>query len=466
MLLWFHWSTWAVTAYLVSEWIIRLVMLVYVPQKRSPAAARSWLLLIFVWPWLGLVLYAAFGRAYLSERRLRAQARFSELVRATGKDFFTTYAARPELAPQFQQAVVLAHNLGDFPILRGNEVELLTDYQGAINRLLGDIAAAKNHVHLLYYIFADDETGRRVLAALAEAVKRGVVCRVLLDSLGSKRSRRRLVPDMLKADIEAVEMLPLRWYRRHRTRMDLRNHRKIAVIDGAIGYVGSQNLVNADFKAGITYEELVARVTGPVVAQLQAVFLADRYCESTQPLQEPEHFPEPASLGTVAAQVLPSGPSYPFANNQRLIVSLVHAAQKRVVITTPYVIPDVALLQALQTAVLRGADVHLVVSRKADQFLVGLAQRSYYDDLLQAGVIIHRYHERFLHAKHMSVDDAICLIGSSNMDIRSFQLNAEISLLVYDAGVAGKLRTVQERYFAGADVLTLAEWEQRPFLTK
>src|SRR5262249_32371826 len=210
--------------YYLSEWLIRLVMLVYVPQKRSPAAARSWLLLIFVWPWLGLVLYAAFGRAYLSERRLRAQARFSELVRATGKDFFTTYAARPELPPQFQQAVGLAHHLGVCPILRGNEVELLTDYQGAINRLLGDIAAAKNHVHLLYYIFADDETGRRVLAALAEAVKRGVVCRVLLDSLGSKRSRRRLMPDMLKAEIEVVAMLPWHWYRRHRTRMDLRNH--------------------------------------------------------------------------------------------------------------------------------------------------------------------------------------------------------------------------------------------------
>src|SRR5262249_38302064 len=144
------------------------------------------------------------------------------------------------------------------------------------------------------------------------------------------------------------------------------------------------------------------------------------YLETDEEVARQDYFPVPEPAGTTPAQALPSGPSYPQANNQMLIVALVHAAWKRVVITTPYFVPDEPLLQALQTAVLRGVDVHLIVSHKADQVLVGLAQRSYYEELLAAGVKIHQYKERFLHAKHMSIDDEIAVIGSSNMDLRSF----------------------------------------------
>jgi cardiolipin synthase len=452
--------------YLISEWTIRLIMLVYVPQKRNPAAARTWLLLIFIFPFGGLLLYGLFGRAYMSERRLRAQQKISHFIRTTGKEHLGPYACRPDLTPPFQHIVTLAENLGDFGILGGNQVEILADYEGAINRLIADIAGAKDHVHLLYYIFADDQTGNRVVDVLADAVKRGVVCRVLVDSLGSKSSRRKLVPRMREAGIEVTLLLPVRWFRRRGTRADLRNHRKIAVIDGQIAYVGSQNLVNADFKEDITYEELVVRVTGSVVLQLQAIFLADRSFDTDQHIDLAKLFPTEQMPGTSPAQVLPSGPSYPFANNQRLITSLIHAAQKRVVITTPYFIPDDAILQAMQTAVLRGVEVHLVASRKADQLLVGLAQRSYYEGLLEAGVRIHLYERRFLHAKHLSIDDAIVLVGSSNMDMRSFQLNAEISLLVFDPRVAADVRVVQERTFFLAEELTLENWRKRPALAR
>lgn len=451
--------------YLISEWTIRLIMLVYVPQKRNPAAARSWLLLIFIFPFGGLLLYGLFGRAYMSKRRLAAQQKISEFIRTKGKEFLEPYTIGPDLTPPFQHIVTLAKNLGDFGILGGNQVEILANYEGSVNRLIADIASAKDHVHLLYYIFADDQTGNRVADALAEAVKRGVTCRVLIDSLGSKKSRK-LVPRMRTAGIEVTLLLPVRWFRRRGTRADLRNHRKIAVIDGQIGYVGSQNLVNADFKAGITYEELVARVTGPVVLQLQAMFLGDRFADADQRIDWPKLFPKEHTPGSSPAQALPSGPSYPFANNQQLITSLIHAAQKRVVITTPYFIPDDAILQAMQAAVLRGVEVHLVVSQKADQLLVGLAQRSYYEGLLEAKVHIHLYQHKFLHAKHLTIDDAIVLIGSSNMDMRSFQLNAEISLLVFDPQVAAAVHAVQERNFAQAELLTLEKWRQRPALAR
>jgi cardiolipin synthase len=287
-----------------------------------------------------------------------------------------------------------------------------------------------------------------------------------MDALGSRRSLRTLAPRLRSAGVEVHQMLPVGLLRRGTARFDLRNHRKVAVIDGRVGYVGSQNLVNATFKEGITYEELVARVTGPVVNQLQVVFAADWFFETEEELNREELFPLPEATGPTAAQVLPSGPGYRQANTQRLMVALIHGARQRVVLTTPYFIPDDALLQALQTAVLRGVEAHLVVSRKADQLLVGLAQRSFYEELLDLGVQIHLYRRNFLHAKHLSVDDEIALLGSSNLDIRSFTLNAELSLLVYDPEVTGRLRVHQDRYLAQADVLTAEQWARRPALVK
>jgi cardiolipin synthase A/B len=454
------------TAYLLSEWIIRLVMLVYVPRRRTAAAARAWLLLIFVFPWGGLVLYMLFGRAQVPRRRAEILARISQLIRTTGREFFEQYSTHPDLATAFEQAITLAQNLGDFPILSGNQFELLPDYEEAVDRLVADIAAAQDHVHLEYYIFANDSTGKRVAEAMIAAARRAVKCRVLMDSLGSRPALRTLAPRLRKAGIEVVEVLPVGFFRREHTRRDLRNHRKIAVIDGRIGYIGSQNLVNADFKRGLIYQELVTRVRGPVVLQLQAVLLTDYCLETAAQPGELGLFTPPETAGSSLAQVLPSGPGYLWENTHCLILALLHAAQRRVVFTTPYFVPDESLFQALQTAVLRGVEVHLVTPRKADQILVGLAQRSYYEQLLEAGVHIHLYKPSLLHAKHVTIDDSVALIGSSNLDIRSFALNAEITAIVYDAAVVGELRKVQQQNLADAELLTLDAWRSRSWLRK
>jgi cardiolipin synthase len=245
--------------------------------------------------------------------------------------------------------------------------------------------------------------------------------------------------------------------------VDLRNHRKIAVIDGRVGYTGSQNLVAADFKDGLSYEDLMVRVTGPVVLELQHVFAADWFLETNEVLDGATESPAPEIAGGIPAQALPSGPGFPTQNNQRLFVALVHGARTRVVLTTPYFIPDEPLLQAMQTAALRGVEVHLVVSEKGDHVIVSLAQESYYEELLEVGVRIHLYRKNFLHAKHLSVDNSVAVIGTSNLYIRSFALNAEVMLMIYDADVAARLAAEQERYFANSRLLTLATWGQRSF---
>jgi cardiolipin synthase A/B len=437
-------------------------MVIYVPQRRPPAAARSWLLLILVVPWLGLLLYLMIGRAALPARRLALQQRVSEFIRRMvaggNKTGDTTHA----IPPAWQPVAGLIQTLGDLPVTTGNHCDLLSDYQSAITRLVTDIDAATQHVHLLYYIFSADRTATLVADAVIRAAGRGVSCRVLMDGTGSKRGIRQVAPRLQAAGVEVVTMLPVGLFRRNSARFDLRNHRKIAVIDGRIGYTGSQNLVNADFIKGLVYRELVVRVSGPVVRQLQTVLLADHFFETEKILDYNALMPIQEASGTTPAVVLPSGPGYPQANTMQVMVALVHAAQKRVVITTPYFIPTEPLLNALLTAALRGVAVQLIVSKQIDQFLVGLAQRSFYDQLLEGGVAISAYHACFLHAKHVSIDDEVAIIGSSNMDIRSFSLNAEISLVTFDRTVVDDLRRIEASYLAEAETLTLDTWRQRP----
>ncbi len=456
-------TLWAWT-FFASEWAIRLAMLVVVPTRRTPAAAKGWLLLIFFEPWVGLLLYLLIGRARLPRWQ---RERLAELPRAmagvVGRLAGHPNVFHPDVGPALAQAVSLAENVGGSPILGGNAVELLVDYEGTVARLVADIGRAENHVHLLFYILADDPTTAPVVEALGRAAARGVRCRVLADAIGSRSGLHTLRPKLAALGVEVHAMLPVRLLPWRKARLDLRNHRKIAVIDGRVGYTGSQNLVAAEFKEGRSYEDLMARVTGPVVLELQHVFASDWFLETNEVLDGEGEFPGPEIAGAVPAQALASGPAFPTRGNQQLVVALVHGAREKVVLTTPYFIPDEPLLQAMQTAALRGVEVHLVVSETGDHPVVALAQESYYDELLETGVLIHLYRKNLLHAKHLSVDDAVAVIGSSNLDIRSFALNAEVMLVAYEAGVAARLAAEQERYYANSRLLTLATRGRQSF---
>jgi cardiolipin synthase A/B len=453
--------------FFLGEWTIRLTMLVLIPLRRSPAAAKGWLLLIFFEPWIGLLLYLLIGRPDLPRwRRDRLGLLETAMKKVSDRLLHHPHVFHPDVGSALSHAVTLAENLGGLPILGGNAVELLADYDGSIARLAADIERAEHHVHLLYYIFLDDSATRPVIEALGRAAAKGVVCRVLIDAIGSRPTLGTLVPKLKSAGVQVHEMLPVSLLPWKLVRPDLRNHRKIAVMDGRIAYTGSQNLVCANFKEGLAYDELVVRLTGPAVLDLQYVFVADWFLETDEVLDGDGEFPSPLLCGPVPVQALPSGPGYPTQNNQRLIVALVHGANKRVVLTTPYFIPDEPLLQAMQTAVLRGVDVHLVVSEKGDNLVVSLAQESYYQELLEAGVKVHLYRKNFLHAKHLSIDDAVAMIGTSNLDIRSFALNAEVMLMIYHASVLAGLAVEQDRYFANTRLLTPKDWEDRGFARK
>src|SRR5947207_2233097 len=452
--------------FFAAEWALRLAMIVVVPMRRSPEAAKGWLLLIFFEPTVGLILYGLIGRPTLPQWRQQRHVEFEDLSRPIFERLAQhPNVSRPDVGVELRKAVTLAENLGELPILGGNAIEVLAEYDQLVDRLIADIGGARDHVHLLFYIVADDATTGRVIEALRDAVARGVVCRILADSLGSRPDFERLLPRLEAAGILAEETMRLGFFRRA-GRLDLRNHRKIVVIDGRIAYTGSQNLVDASFKSGLTYEDLNVRVTGPAALEMQAVFAEDWYVETGDFLGDPRYVPDPQVAGDIAVQTLPSGPGYPRENNQRLIVSLIHAANRRVLIAMPYLIPDDALLQALQTAALRGVEVTLIVPLQIDQYLVGLGQRSYYEELMEAGVRVCQYGKRFLHAKCVTIDDTIAWIGSSNLDIRSFALNAEIVVLLYDAQICALVGKEQARYLRDGEMLSLEAWQKRRPLIK
>ena len=453
-----YWST----LYLASAWAIRLIMLVYVPQQRTAAAARTWLLLIFLLPWPGLVVYALFGRIRIPRARIEQQMLASHRIVQAQVQQKAHLICEPELPSYLAHIPGLAARLGDFGAFAGNAVELIPDYAGSLARLVTDIDSATHHVHLLTYILAADATGESVVSALGRAARRGVQCRVMADAVGSRAGLDRWGAQLRRDGVEVTAMLEVGFFRHNAARFDLRNHRKLAVIDGRVGYAGSQNIVDPTFVPGHPNEELMARVTGPVVAQIQAVLLADRFIETGATFDFTALFPELPATGGSAAQLLPSGPGYQRENAEELFIALLYAARQRVVITTPYFVPDEPFLSALRSAARRGVEVILIVSLHANQPFTQLAQRSYYDDLLAAGVHVHLYRPRFLHAKHLSVDDSIALLGSTNIDIRSFALNAEVSFIVYDRAVVAELRAVQESYLAESDLLDLAAWRQRP----
>lgn len=448
----------------VAEWLARLVMLPVVTLKRRPNSAMAWLVVIFFQPWVGIVLYWLFGEYRLPRRRAAEHAQLRERLNALGRRFENhPYLVHPQLGAQARAAVTLAEQLASMPILGGNAVELLSNTDALVSRLVADIDLARHHVHLLFYIFADDATGRRVIEALGRAVRRGVRCRVLVDAVGSRPWLRPLRQRMLAAGVEFVECLPVNPFRRRMARIDLRNHRKAAIIDGAVAYTGSQNIVDADYgRGGQAWRDMMARLTGPVVLELQIVFVEDWYYETEEIiLDEPHVFSEPRRTGETLVQALPSGPDYPVENYQRVVVAAIYGADERVVITTPYFVPDEPLLQAIQVAVLRGVEVTLIVPERCDQVLVGAAARAYYDDVLSAGARLFLYTGGLLHSKTMTVDDSFALLGSSNFDIRSFALNFELNLLFYGPDMAARLRTEQERYLDHSRPLTLDDYRRR-----
>lgn len=449
------------------EWVARIVMVPVILRRRlAPNTSLAWLCLIFLLPEVGVPLYWLLSGDRLARRRIRLHRRFVESVRDRLPARAVRRKARQEIDPRQAALIQQAERIGGMPIVGGNDVELLGEIRDIVDRLVADIDAAAHHVHLLFYIYRPDETGWRVAEALMRARRRGVACRVLVDAVGSWSvfRRRGLAAEMNNQGVEFWAALPVAPLRRGLARLDLRNHRKLAVIDGKVGYAGSANVVNEDYghwRAG-AWLDLAGRFTGPVVAQLQNVFLDDWLFETDQQLESDDLFPALAETGPVLAQCVATGPTQESESILRVLLSAINNAKERIVLTSPYLVPDEPTMLGLVMAAGRGVEVSLVIPEKSDHPLVSAAGRAYFEPLLEEGVKIFLHAPGMLHAKTMTVDDAFALLGSSNLDMRSLYLNFELNVLMYGPQMTMKLRLAQSKYMNEARQLTLQEWRQRP----
>jgi cardiolipin synthase len=459
----------------VVDFLVKVVALGLVPQNRRPSSAWGWLLLIFFLPFVGVVAFVLIGSPFVDSRRRREQAEVDEVIRERARDL--PDAVPPgEVRGWLRSALALGRELGSLPAVAGNRVDLLPEYDEAVAAMTRAVDGARDFVNVQFYILGWDSTTEPFWQAVTRAVDRGVRVRVLFDHIGTWRvgRYRELCRRLDATGAEWHEMLPIRPWRGRWRRPDLRNHRKIVVVDDEVAFTGSQNLIDAGYhrRGDRRWKELFVEVRGPVVSSLDAVFATDWYVETHERLDEQYRGREVAEPtgddpGDLVCQVVPSGPWFPQENNLRLFNTLIYGARERISITSPYFVPDESLLYAITTAAQRGVAVELFVSERSDQFVVQRAQNSYYDTLLDAGVRIYCYPApAVLHSKHVSVDDVAVVVGSSNLDVRSFTLNFEVSLLCAGGDVVRRVRAVEDAYRAVSTELTAQAWRGRPLWTR
>ena len=431
--------------YLALVWLAYLIGLGgwIVLQKRAPVATLSWLLGLAALPYLGFLVYLVLGPQRIRRHRIRrARSRVSlshEDVVATGE---------AELA-------TLAHATSGLPASTARKVDMLVDGAATYDALLEAVRSARHHVHLEYYIYAADRTGTRLRDALAERARAGVAVRLLLDAVGSAGIPRRFFDPLLEAGGEVAWFHPMQFGKVwQRTWINLRSHRKIVVVDGDVGFTGGINVTDEENERirADAYRDLHLRIEGDVVRALQVLFVEDWAYATGQRefISSVAKAMPPRQPGPIAAQVLGSGPDSPWESIHRLHVGAIHAASRRVWLATPYFVPGEAALMALTSAALGGLDVRVLVPRVSDSRLVTWAARSYFDELMAAGVRVYEYGPRMLHTKALLVDDELAIFGSANFDSRSFRLNFEVSVLFRDAGIAAGLAQLFENELARA----------------
>jgi cardiolipin synthase len=464
------WPWWAVVGYLVIDLSVRAFAVIVVPRNRRPTSAMAWLLAIFFIPVLGILLFLLIGNPKLPRVRRRKQEQINHYIADTAKNL-RLGSLRPDPPEWFPPLVAMNQAMGALPLSGDNGAHLISDYQTSLDAMADAIRGAQDYVHVEFYILQADDSTDNFFRAMEEAAARGIPVRVLLDYWANrwKPKYRETVRRLEAMGADWHVMLPVQPLRGRIQRPDLRNHRKLLVIDGTVGFLGSQNITDSSYnlpkniRQGLHWVDLMVRVDGPVVASLNAVFLSDYYAETDTVPEGIDITRIETGAGDLDCQIVPSGPGFEVENNLRLFLGLLYAAQERIMIVSPYFVPDEALLAAVTSAVDRGVQVELFVSEQGDQAMVYHAQRSYYEALLRAGIRIWMYPKPYiLHTKSLTIDDQVAVIGSSNMDMRSFGLNMEVSMLVRGEEFVDEMRVVEDEYRSLSRELTLDEWMQQP----
>lgn len=454
--------------------IVLSQMLVVILENRQPVKTMAWLMVLFSLPVIGLVIYFFFGRNRKREHFV-SRACASQLARRSAVRFYQ--GGFPELPAEHKPLIKLfRRQSGSFPY-PDNKMRFFISGEEMLDNLLRDIAAARHHIHVEFYIIEDDKVGQLVREALAAKAREGVSVRLVYDDVGCWNVKNRFFKQMETDGIQVAPFLPVR-FPKFTSKVDFRNHRKIVVIDGIIGYVGGMNLAERYFyqvdKNQPVWRDTHVRIMGNAVGGLQRAFLSDWYVAAGQTITDQVYYPreeecrkimacdrEPYVSRNALIQIVTSIPTAPWPDiMQGMILALLRARQY-CYLQSPYFMPTERMLFALQTAALAGVDVRLMIPERTDKRFLTWASRSFLHDVIRAGVRVYLYQKGFLHSKTLVCDDTLMSCGSTNIDFRSFERNFEVNAFVYDKEAALHMKKVFQEDQSHCRMLNLETWETR-----
>lgn len=439
---------------------------VILSENRNPVKSLAWVTVLFLLPIAGIILYLFFGRSIKNKRmisrRNRRKLRKHERMQNIDKRSIS-------LTNESVQMITLAGTLAASPYYPGNSVEIFTDGKSKFEALKRDLKTAQHSINIQYYIFEDDKIGREIRDILVERCHSGVEVRVIYDHVGSFSVRSSFFKEMQKEGIQAYPFFKVS-FPQLGTRINWRNHRKICVIDGSIGYIGGMNIADRYIDGGkfATWRDTHLRVTGPIVRALRYSFAID-WNFMGQPLLEDDnaYAHKTDSEGLKAGmQLITSGPTSQWSNIAFMFHKAIANAKRRVYIQTPYFLPTEGLLKALQVAALAHVDVRLMLPRRSDSKMLTYASSSYIAESLKSGIKVYFYEAGMLHSKMMIIDDEISSIGSTNFDFRSFEHNFEANVFIYSHEMNNRLMDIFKADLEKSTRISTFEWQKRPYAQK
>ncbi len=462
MIVWGFLDGWLST--IVSSLFLLAVVatiVVVVLDNRNPVKTLAWVLVLSFLPVIGLVLYFFFGRDVRKEKLISRRGYFR-----LNKYPLAEYYERKSGEDRHQLMRFFRKVNGSLPF-DGNLVHVYTTGYQMLAALLKAITCAQHHIHLQFYIFEDDAVGRLIRDALIEKAKEGVEVRLLYDDVGSWKVNHAFFDEMREAGIETRGFLKVR-FPMFTSKVNYRNHRKVAIIDGRVGFVGGMNIALRYLK-GVSWgvwRDTHVRIEGGAVYGLQASFLTDWYAADHSLITSSCYYPEMPSLGSSSIQIVTSNPIGGVESIMQGLLIAIASSRKYFYIQTPYLLPTEPILYALKTAALGGVDVRIMIPARADSKITHLASLSYLDELMECGVRIYQYKKGFLHSKLMVSDDMVSTVGSTNMDFRSFEHNFEINAFMYDHESALCMKEIFLADQKDAELVQIKEWRLRPWYQK
>lgn len=436
------------------------VIIVIISENRNPIKTISWIMVLVFLPIIGLIIYAFFGQDY-TKRRSISKRMYNKIKKRPLAELHSSDLVH--YPSQHVELVKLLRNLNNAQLLHESSVQFFIAGRDKFKSLFSDIDKATRHIHIEYYVWDDDVIGNHLKSLLIRKSAEGVKIRIIVDAVGSWKVKKNFYEELRSAGIEVEEFMKVK-FPMLTSHANYRNHRKIVVIDGKVGYMGGMNVADR-YINGVSWgnwRDTHVRIEGKGVQGLQSVFLIDWFMVSKSLITARKYFPALECFGDSSMQIASSGPYGPGQEIMRGFMHAIFSAKTSIYMQTPYFIPPEGLYEALISASIRGVDVRIMVSRKSDSVLVQLASRSYFKKLLIAGIKVYFYEPGFLHSKLTVIDDSLTLIGSTNFDVRSFEQNLEVEAFIYskETALQGKDIFIEDQ--KNSTAIVLREWIRRP----